>query len=111
MAYRDLYTPRFAKNYQRYANLKGRVDRVIEEILADPYQKTEALQFKEGRDLRGLRSARIGRNFRVIFTILEELKETSCEFRTLLESYLKEYRGGTVVFLTVGPHAAAYRMK
>ena len=111
MAYRDLYTPRFSKNYHRYTNLQNRIDRTLQGILKHPYQKTEALQFKEGHDLRGLRSARIGRNFRIIFTILEELKEIPCEFRTLLESYLKEYPKETVVFLTVGPHEAAYRMK
>ena len=111
MAYQDLYAPRFSKNYHRYANLQKRIDRTIQVILQDPYQKTEALTFKEGHDLRGLRSARIGRNFRIIFTILEELKETPCEYQTLLESYLKEYPPKTVIFLTVGPHDAAYRMK
>jgi len=111
MTYRDLYTPRFSKNYHRYASFQKRIDQTIQLVLQNPYQKTEVLQFKEGHDLRGLRSARIGRNFRIIFTILEELKETPCEYRTLLESYLKAYPGKTVVFLTVGPHEAAYRMK
>ena len=110
MAYRDLYTPRFSKNYHRYATFQKRIDRTIESILKNPYQKTEPLQYKEGHDLRGLRSARIGRNFRILFAILEELKETPCEFRALLESYFKE-DPKTVVFLTVGPHEAAYRMK
>jgi len=111
MAYRDLYAPRFSKNYHRYATLKKRIDRTIQDILKNPYHKTEALQFKKGHDLRGLRSARVNRNFRIIFTVLEELEGTPCEFRGILEPYFKEYPKETIVFLTVGPHEAAYRMK
>ena len=106
--YQAFYEDRFVRNLDRYSNLRQRIQRKIEQILANPYDRTERLgRVSGGLDLRGCRSSRIDRNFRMIFVICEEcqsIKECQycfCEGRT----------PETVVFLTIGPHARAYAMR
>jgi hypothetical protein len=57
--------------------------------------------------LRGCRSARVDRNFRVIYVVCEECRRISdCQF-----CFCEGLGDKTVVFLTVGPHDKAYALK
>lgn len=60
-----------------------------------------------GLDLRGCRSVRVTRNFRIIFVICEECRHVpQCCF-----CFCEGLPDETVVFLTVGPHERAYAMR
>ncbi|MDE0483706.1 MAG: hypothetical protein OXI67_14080 [Candidatus Poribacteria bacterium] len=105
--YQVVYEDRFSRNLTRYSNLRQRIRRKIEQILADPYDRTERLgRVSGGLDLRGCRSSRIDRNFRIIFVICEECRSVEeCQY-----CFCEGREDKTVVFLTVGPHARAYTM-
>ncbi len=106
--YADEYAKLFSENYRRYANLRARVDRKLERILQDPYHNTEYLDDRSGHlNLRGCRSLRIDRNFRIIFVICEECRRvTECQF-----CFCEGLADKTVLFLTFGPHTRAYAME
>ncbi len=106
--YHAFYEGRFARNLSRYSNIRQRIKRRVEQILKNPYDRTERLgQVSGGLDLRGCRSARVGRNFRLIFVICEE-----CRYIQACQYCLCEGREDkTIVFLTVGPHNRAYTMR
>ena len=56
---------------------------------------------------RGCRSARVDRNFRLIFVVCEECRHIkACQF-----CFCEGRDDETVVFLTVGPHDRAYEMR
>lgn len=111
-AYQDHYTPTFSKNYKRYGNIQERIGRCIDKILLDPFSGTEPLEHKAGFDLRGLRSARIDRNFRIIFCVWEEYQKKSGKAVPLLPVSMRDkITSNIVVFLTVGPHENAYTLK
>jgi len=80
----------------------------LKKIVRTPYANTERLgQVAGGVDLRGCRSARVDRNFRVIFVICEECQHIrECQY-----CFCEHKEDATVVFLTVGPHNRAYTMK
>jgi hypothetical protein len=84
------------------------IQRRIERILANQYANTERLDHIPGRlNLRGCRSGRVDRNFRIVFVICEECRPiVECEY-CLCEGFEDQ----TVVFLTVGPHDRAYAME
>jgi Txe/YoeB family toxin of Txe-Axe toxin-antitoxin module len=88
--------------------MKEQIRRRTERIINDPYNNTESLTDSSKKlNLAGCRSARIDRNFRIIFVICEECRNIlKCEF-CLCENFSDK----TVVFLTVGPHEKAYAMK
>ena len=72
--YQAFYEGRFARNLSRYSNIRQRIKRRVEQILKNPYDRTERLgQVSGGLDLRGCRSARVDRNFRLIFVIIDLL--------------------------------------
>jgi hypothetical protein len=58
-------------------------------------------QIPGGLDLRGCRSVRVTRNFRLIFVVCEECRYCFCE----------GLPDKTVIFLTVGPHERSYAMR
>jgi len=84
-----------------HSNLRQRIQRRVEQIRIDPYDHTERLgRVSGGLDLRGCRSARVGRNFRIIFVICEECRYIEeCQY-----CFCEGREDETVVFLTVGPH-------
>ena len=102
------YAPLFQKNLRRYRSFKGRIRKRVAKILDDPYHNTEPLGRKPGGlNLRGCRSARVGRNFRIIFVICEECRRMEeCEY-----CFCEGLPDQAVVFLTVGPHERAYEMR
>ncbi len=106
--YEAVYEDRFVRNLRRYSSIRQNIKRRIERILNDPYQNTEALTDASGRlNLRGCRSTRIDRNFRIIFAICEECRDIlECEY-----CFCDGLSTKTVVVLTVGPHDKAYALK
>lgn len=103
--YLPIYAPIFQKRVRQYSSFKKRIKRHVVAILQNPYLETEALQ----RELKGLRSIRITRNFRIIFAISEEIKKISYAKDTFPQFCI--YPDDTVVFITVGPHLKAYKLK
>lgn len=56
--YQAVYEDRFVRNLTRYSSLRQRIRRKIEQILVDPYDRTERLgRVSGGLDLRGCRSS------------------------------------------------------
>ncbi len=106
--YQERFGPRFAKGYRRYKSLHSRIDRIMAEVLADPYPNSERLgKMPGGLDLRGCRSVRITRNFRLIFVVCEECRQIpECRY-----CFCEDWPARTVIFLSVGPHARAYAMR
>ncbi len=106
--YKAAYERRFPKDLRRYRSLRKQIHRRITQVLANPYQRTERLGRRtSGMDLRGCRSARVTRNFRIIFVICEECRQVpECRF-----CLCDELPDRTVVFLTVGPHEKAYMVR
>lgn len=80
--YADFYEERFRRNLDVYAHIRDRLERKINRVLRNPYLNTERLgTLGRGLDLRGCRSARIDRNFRIIFVICEECsKVKGCQY-------------------------------
>jgi len=78
------------------------------QVLADPYTGTERLGKMPGRlDLRGCRSVRVTRNFRILFVVCEECRRVpECKF-----CFCEGLPDETVIFLTVGPHERAYAVQ
>jgi hypothetical protein len=68
--YQVVYEERFVRNLKRYSSLRQRIRRKMEQILVDPYDRTERLgRVSGGLDLRGCRSSRIDEfsdNFRYL---------------------------------------------
>lgn len=106
--FEGIYEKLFVQNLRRYSAIKERVKNKTARILEDPYFNTEALADASGKlNLVGCRSARIDRNFRIVFVICEECRSIpECEF-----CLCEDFPDNTVVFLTVGPHDKAYAMK
>jgi len=106
--YGDGYIPLFTKNYARYKSMQARIDRRMARVLENPYHNTERLGHKPGQaNLRGCRSARIDRNFRLVFVICEECRAVpECEY-----CFREGLPDQTVVFLTVGSHERAYALR
>jgi len=106
--YSAIYEDQFVQNLSRYASLRAQVKRRVDRVLADPYANTEILSVTAGLlDLRDCLSARVDRNFRIIFVICEECRLVPEREYCFCEDLADE----TVVFLTVGLHDQAYTMK
>lgn len=106
--YDAVYEDRFVQNLRRYAGLRERIKRCVEKVCPSPYTNTEFLGDVSGRlNLRGCRSARVNRNFRIIFVICEECRRiATCEY-----CFCDDLPETAIVFLTVGPHDLAYAMQ
>jgi len=102
--------PRFDENFKRYAAMKKQIEKKIRAILADPYHNTEALQKRPHGDLRGIRSKRIDRNFRILFAICEECRVMLPDLhdKRACRSCDPKFPGNTVVFFAVQPHDVVY---
>lgn len=106
--YADFYEAQFVENLRLYSAVRRQIKRRVERILVNPYENTEFLGDISGKlNLRGCRSARVDRNFRVIYVVCEECRRIGdCQF-----CFCEGLDDKTVVFLTVGPHDRAYAMK
>lgn len=103
--FRPIYVHVFQKRVKQYSSYKKQIKKHVLDILQKPYLGTEALQ----RELKGLRSIRITRNFRIIFAVSEEIKKIPYALDTFPQ--FCTYPDDTVVFITVGPHEKAYNLK
>ncbi len=103
-----VYEQRFVENLKRYAGIRDKVKRRVTRLLRDPYVNTELLADVSGKlNLRGCRSARVDRNFRLIYVICGECRYIpECVF-----CFCENLDDNTIVFLTVGPHDRAYAMR
>lgn len=106
--YNAVYEERFVQNLRRYASLRKQIKSCVEKVCQSPYTNTEFLGDISGKlNLRGCRSRRVNRNFRVIFVTCEECRRiASCEY-----CFCDDLPDRTIVFLTVGPHDLAYAMQ
>lgn len=106
--YHAIYERRFVRNLSRYSSLKKEIRRCVDGILDSPYAQTEFLDDVSGKlNLKGCRSRRVNRNFRIIFVVCEECRSIAgCEY-----CFCENLADKTIVFLTVGPHDKAYAMK
>jgi len=106
--YEAVYEELFTRNLCRYSSIRQPIKRRIDRVLTDPYHNTEFLGDASGKlNLVGCRSARVDRNFRIVFVICEECRNIQeCEF-----CFCENLPNKTVVFLTVGPHDKAYEIK
>jgi len=106
--YEAVYEDLFIQNLKRYSSLKKPAKKRIDRILKNPYHNTEFLGDPSRKlNLTGCRSARIDRNFRIIFVICEECCNIKdCEF-----CFCIDLPNRTIVFLTIGPHNKAYSIK
>lgn len=106
--YQGYYEKNFVKKLSRYASIKQRIRKCVDQVLTDPYSLTEFLGDINGKlNLKGCRSIRVDRNFRVIFVICEEcINILQCEY-----CFCETLPENAVLFLTVGPHDKAYAMK
>lgn len=59
-----------------------------------------------------MRSARIDRNFRIIFCVWEEYQNKAMKALPLLPQTIQEkLPKNSVIFITVGPHEKVYRFQ
>jgi len=109
MIYTPLYKPQFAEDLKTYASLKKQIENKVKALLDNPYHNTEPLEKIGKHDLRGLRSKRIDKSFRIIFAICEECrklfpeKEKPCRY---CEPGLPKK---AVIFFTIRPHKIVYK--
>ena len=108
MTYQVEIPPLFRKNLKRYRSMRKQIQRHVDQVLDDPYRNTERLgRIPGGLDLRGCRSIRVTRSFRIIFVVCEECRRApACRF-----CFCEGLPDKTVVFLTVGPHERAYAIR
>lgn len=106
--YQPEFEDRFVCRRRRYRSLRKQIQRHVDQVLDDPYTGTERLgRIPGGLDLRGCRSVRVTRNFRIIFVVCEECRQVpGCRF-----CFCEGLPDKTVVFLTVGPHEKAYSLR
>lgn len=108
MKYSSFYKPLFAEDVKVYASMKKQIEKKTESIIENPYYNTELLEKKGNHDLRGLRSKRIDKNFRIIFAVCEECKrlfpekEKPCRYCNL------DIPEMSIIFFTVRPHKVVY---
>ncbi len=108
MTYQVELTPLFRRNLRRYRSMRKQIQHHVNQVLDDPYRNTERLgQTPGGLDLRGCRSIRVTRNFRIIFAVCDECRRVpGCQF-----CFCEGLPDKAVVFLTVGPHERAYAIR
>jgi len=107
--YRLEYVDDFEKDLKRYAGLRKQITRKVNAILENPFHNTELLM-KRKIDLRGKRSARVTRNFRIIFAVCEECLNRNFKEKGYNDcpECTKEEIDDVVVFFHIVPHEKAY---
>ena len=109
MPFDPLYTEEFRRQVRRYRHLVDQIEQKVQLLLKDPYRncKSERLH----GELKGLRSARLTRNIRIVFAVCEESGGT--EIAGLPEAcrQLSQQGKNGVVFITLDVHSRAYRRR
>ena len=109
MTYTPFYKPQFAADLKTYASLKKQIENKVMAILENPYHNTEPLEKVGKNDLRGLRSKRIDKNFRIIFAICEEGRKLFPDKEKPCRYCDPDLPRKGVIFFTVRPHKIVYR--
>ena len=106
--YEASFTEIFVENLGRYSSMRKQIRNRVDRVLQQPYHNTESLaDVKTGKNLTGCRSARVDRNFRIIFVVCEECRKiVTSEY-----CFCDELSDQAILFLTVGPHDRAYEME
>ena len=111
MKYTPKFRPQFDRDIKRYANHKARIKKKVLAILEDPYHNTEPLDDRPGHSLKGIRSKRIDRNFRILFSVCEECRRLFPRQSAALpcRHCHADLPGTTVIFFAAGPHEKIYK--
>jgi len=109
MSFVAFFKSQFARDIQTYASMKKQIEKKVESILADPCYNSEPLENKAGHDLRGLRSKRVDKNFRIIFAICKECKGLFSSENRPCRYCDTDLPTNSVVFFTVRPHKIVYK--
>lgn len=109
MKYTPRYKPQFLEDLKTFATMKSRIEKKTLAIVEDPYHNTEALENKSGHDLRGIRSKRIDRNFRILFAVCEECRRIFHGRNKPCRYCDPALPPQTIIFFTVRPHKIVYK--
>ncbi len=109
MTYEPIFLQEFQRGLKKHSSIARQIKRRVDRILADPYYNSELLT-KKGVDLRGKRSARVTRNFRIIYAVCEECINRSFKARGYNDcpDCNKTEPDKVIIFFVVGPHEKAY---
>lgn len=111
MSYIPKFLPTFIKDLKAYSSLNKQIQKKIDNILEDPYYNTEMLENRGRQNLKGVRSKRIDKNFRIIFAVCEECKDFLTADKTF-DNPCKycdpDFPDKAVIFFTVRPHKIVY---
>ncbi|MDD5007147.1 MAG: hypothetical protein PHU49_13060 [Syntrophorhabdaceae bacterium] len=105
--YKTYFTPEFLKQSKKYRHLKKTLKNKIMLLSKNPYTycKSELLI----GELKGLRSARITKSFRVIFSVCEECRARKFKsFVGCSQKICMKTDSNTIIFFTFGPHEEVY---
>jgi mRNA-degrading endonuclease YafQ of YafQ-DinJ toxin-antitoxin module len=108
--YKPYFSPEFQKQTEKRQHLKKILANKIKLLCENPYSncKSEMLV----GELKGLRSARVTKSFRIIFTICEECRNRRFQnFVGCSNIFCKEMDLRSIIFLTLGTHDVAYSKK
>ena len=108
MTYSPLYKPLFLKDLKTYSSLKQQIEKKVKQILKDPYHNTKPLEKQGKYDLKGLRSKRVNKNFRIVFAICEECKILFPEQETLCQYCDPSLPEKTIIFFIARPRKTVY---
>lgn len=111
MSYAAKFMPTFKKDLKTYSALKKQIQKKVDDVINDPYFNTEPLENRGKQNLKGVRSKRIDRNFRIIFALCEECRNFSQldeEFENPCKYCDPEFSNETIIFFTVRPHKIVY---
>lgn len=108
--YKPHFAPEFQKQTEKHRHLKKILANKIKLLCENPYTncKSEMLV----GELKGLRSARVTKSFRIIFVICEECRNRKFQnFVGCPAAICKGMDLKTIIFLTFGTHDMAYSKK
>lgn len=108
--YKPYFAPEFLKQTEKHRHLKKILANKVKRLCENPYAncKSEMLV----GELKGFRSARVTKSFRIIFTICEECRNRKFQnFVGCPDTICKEMDLKTIIFLTFGTHDMAYSRK
>jgi Txe/YoeB family toxin of Txe-Axe toxin-antitoxin module len=111
MNYTPKYRPQFAADIKKYSSMKKQIEKKVLSILENPYYNTEPLENRPIYNLMGIRSKRIDRNFRILFSICEECRDLFTKVSdakpcTYCDKGLPD---NCIIFFVVRPHKKVYK--
>jgi len=109
VALEPFYTREFQRQIRKYRSLAQQIEQKVQLLLKDPYRNCKSERLHGG--LKGLRSARLTENIRIIFAICEESGNVKIGgLPEICEQLSRQGKNG-VVFITLDVHERAYRRR